>query len=573
VKKDIMKLRNFRIGTRLGLGFSVVLTMLVVMTVAGHVMNANSRENLIEGMRTANIKQVLANTMRAALLESAVEMRNISLQQDVQAMQANEANVRTQLKRYEEARARLEALGLRDAEKKIVSNIARIEKEIDAPFAEAMGLALAFDNEGAGKILATRVDQRHRQALTELNKLIEQQEAAVRTTIDQDAAVGKRLMMALSALCLLAVALGGASAWLITRSITHPLRSAVAAAQEVAAGDLATQLDVQGKDEVTELLQALKYMSESLRNIVSEVRSGTEIIAAASQQLASGNADLSSRTEKQASSLEQTASATEELTSTVKTNADNARQANQMAIVASEVATKGGAVVSEVVGTMGAINESAKKIVDIIGVIDGIAFQTNILALNAAVEAARAGEQGRGFAVVASEVRSLAQRSANAAKEIKTLIDDSVEKVDAGSMQVNKAGATMQEVVTAIRRVTDLMGEISAASQEQTAGIEQVQQAVTQMDQTTQQNAALVEEAAAAADALQDQAGTLAQVVGVFKLGNASEAAVMAPAKPNGKVIAMTTKVTVGARASAGPRQVRRLTSGGTGTGGDWEEF
>jgi methyl-accepting chemotaxis protein len=573
VKKDIMKLRNFRIGTRLGLGFSVVLTMLVVMTVAGHVMNANSRENLIEGMRTANIKQVLANTMRAALLESAVEMRNISLQQDVQAMQANEANVRTQLKRYEEARARLEALGLRDAEKKIVSNIARIEKEIDAPFAEAMGLALAFDNEGAGKILATRVDQRHRQALTELNKLIEQQEAAVRTTIDQDAAVGKRLMMALSALCLLAVALGGASAWLITRSITHPLRSAVAAAQEVAAGDLATQLDVQGKDEVTELLQALKYMSESLRNIVSEVRSGTEIIAAASQQLASGNADLSSRTEKQASSLEQTASATEELTSTVKTNADNARQANQMAIVASEVATKGGAVVSEVVGTMGAINESAKKIVDIIGVIDGIAFQTNILALNAAVEAARAGEQGRGFAVVASEVRSLAQRSANAAKEIKTLIDDSVEKVDAGSMQVNKAGATMQEVVTAIRRVTDLMGEISAASQEQTAGIEQVQQAVTQMDQTTQQNAALVEEAAAAADALQDQAGTLAQVVGVFKLGNTSEAAVMAPAKPNGKVIAMTTKVTVGARASAGPRQVRRLTSGGTGTGGDWEEF
>jgi methyl-accepting chemotaxis protein len=303
------------------------------------------------------------------------------------------------------------------------------------------------------------------------------------------------------------------------------------------------------------------------------VRSGTDIIAAASQQLASGNADLSSRTERQAASLEQTASATEELASAVKTNADNARQANQMAIAASEVATKGGAVVSEVVGTMGAINGSAKKIVDIIAVIDGIAFQTNILALNAAVEAARAGEHGRGFAVVASEVRGLAQRSATAAKEIKTLIDDSVEQVDAGSLLVNKAGATMQDVVTAIRRVTDLMGEISAASQEQTAGIEQVQHAVTQMDQTTQQNAALVEEAAAAAQALQKQAGTLAQVVGVFKLGNASEAAAMGPAGPDRKAISMTAKPPGVARASGSPRQVKRLTGAGTGTGGDWEEF
>jgi methyl-accepting chemotaxis protein len=259
-------------------------------------------------------------------------------------------------------------------------------------------------------------------------------------------------------------------------------------------------------------------MSGSLVKIVGEVRTGTDTIATASGQIASGNLDLSSRTEQQASALEETASSMEELTGTVKQNADNARQANGLAVLASEVAVKGGTVVSQVVGTMSSINDSAKKIVDIIGVIDGIAFQTNILALNAAVEAARAGEQGRGFAVVASEVRSLAQRSAAAAKEIKTLIDDSVEKVDTGSKLVAQAGATMDEVVASVKRVTDIVGEISAASQEQSTGIEQVNQAITQMDDVTQQNAALVEEAAAASQSLQDQAANLAHVVSVFKL-------------------------------------------------------
>jgi len=259
-------------------------------------------------------------------------------------------------------------------------------------------------------------------------------------------------------------------------------------------------------------------MNDSLLKIVREVRLGTDTIATASTQIASGNLDLSSRTEEQASSLEETASAMEELTSTVKQNADNARQANQLAVSASAVAQEGGDVVGQVVATMGSINDSSKKIVDIISVIDGIAFQTNILALNAAVEAARAGEQGRGFAVVASEVRSLAQRSAAAAKEIKVLIDDSVEKVTSGSKLVEQAGSTMAEVVGSVRRVTDIVGEISAASQEQSTGIEEVNRAITQMDEVTQQNAALVEEAAAAAQSLQDQAGKLAQVVGVFKL-------------------------------------------------------
>jgi methyl-accepting chemotaxis protein len=259
------------------------------------------------------------------------------------------------------------------------------------------------------------------------------------------------------------------------------------------------------------------------------VRSGTETIATASTEIASGNLDLSSRTEQQASALEETASSMEELTSTVKQNADNARQANQLAQSASEVALRGGAVVADVVRTMGSINASAGKIVDIIGVIDGIAFQTNILALNAAVEAARAGEQGRGFAVVASEVRSLAQRSASAAKEIKALIGDSVDKVGEGSRLVNQAGATMDDIVTSVKRVTDIMGEITMASREQEAGIEQINQAISEMDAVTQQNAALVEEAAAAAQSLQDQSGKLAEVVGVFRLDAAAEPVRAAP--------------------------------------------
>jgi len=270
--------------------------------------------------------------------------------------------------------------------------------------------------------------------------------------------------------------------------------------------------------ETGRLLQALKTMNDGLVSIVTEVRQGTDNIAAASTEIASGNLDLSSRTEEQASSLAETASSMEQLTSTVRQNADNARQANQLAMNASEVAQRGGAVVAQVVSTMDEINSSARKIVDIISVIDGIAFQTNILALNAAVEAARAGEQGKGFAVVATEVRSLAQRSAAAAKEIKELIGNSVDKVDAGSTLVSQAGATMDEVVTSIQRVTDIMGEITSASAEQSSGIEHVNHAISQMDSVTQQNAALVEEAAAAAASLQDQAASLAQVVSIFKL-------------------------------------------------------
>ncbi|WP_343584658.1 methyl-accepting chemotaxis protein [Herbaspirillum sp.] len=372
---------------------------------------------------------------------------------------------------------------------------------------------------------------------------------------------------------------------LLVRAISRPLEKAVRLAQGVAAGDLTQEIEVRSQDETGQLMQALRDMNSNLRKIVGEVRMSTDTINTASAEIASGNLDLSSRTEQQAGSLEETASAMEQLTSTVKQNADNARQANQLAASASDVALRGGDVVKQVVDTMSSINESSRKIVDIISVIDGIAFQTNILALNAAVEAARAGEQGRGFAVVASEVRSLAQRSAAAAKEIKGLIDDSVEKVGNGSALVAQAGETMEEVVASVRRVTDVMGEITSASQEQSTGIEEVNRAITQMDETTQQNAALVEQAAAAAQSLQEQAGRLLGAVGVFRLDGAQEVrthvaavadtasapAVKAAPKPAAPARAkpLAAPKAVAAKAEAPKVAAARLAT----DDGDWEQF
>jgi methyl-accepting chemotaxis protein len=341
------------------------------------------------------------------------------------------------------------------------------------------------------------------------------------------------------------------------RSVARPLEDAIHAADVIASGDLTSRIEKNSNDEIGRLFGAFGAMQNKLIDTVRQINEGAGTIASASEEIARGNADLSSQTESQASSLEETASSMEELTSTVKQNADTARQANQLAMSASEVAMKGGAVVSEVVTTMGSINESAKKIVDIISVIDGIAFQTNILALNAAVEAARAGEQGRGFAVVASEVRNLAQRSAAAAKEIKSLIGDSVEKVDAGSKLVEQAGATMDEIVSSVKHVTDIIGEITAASQEQSSGIEQVNQAIVNIDDTTQKNAALVEEAAAAAEALQDQAAKLAQLVHVFKFDYNAGVAPMAQTRMAAPKPAMSNVAAMSRHALGGTQ--RRL--------------
>jgi methyl-accepting chemotaxis protein len=407
--------------------------------------------------------------------------------------------------------------------------------------------------------------------MTELTVQKEENAASAAATMSELYRSSRAMMLMLvvgSALAGLGLGVG------LTRGLTRQLGGEPAYASEIAsqiaAGDLTVEVALRDGDS-TSMLFAMKRMRDSLAGIVGQVRNGTDLIASASSQIASGNLDLSSRTEEQASSLEETASSMEELTSTVKQNADNARQANQLASSASEVAERGGSVVSQVVDTMASINDSSKKIVDIIGVIDGIAFQTNILALNAAVEAARAGEQGRGFAVVASEVRTLAQRSAAAAKEIKLLIDDSVSKVDNGARLVDRAGATMSEIVESVRRVTDIMGEISTASQEQTSGIDQINVAISQMDQVTQQNASLVEEAAAAAESMQEQAGKLAEVVAVFKLDASTQAA--APAAAVRPAVARSAPARLARPASPAVHPTARAPARAANQQAEWEAF
>ncbi|MDP1977295.1 methyl-accepting chemotaxis protein [Undibacterium sp.] len=372
-------------------------------------------------------------------------------------------------------------------------------------------------------------------------------------------------------LSLLAALLSAICAWLMTISITRPLSRATAVAEKMAQGDLSETIDVLRNDEIGKMMHAINGINTGLSSVIGDVRHGTETINVAAAEIASGNADLSSRTESQASSLQETASSMEELTSTVKQNADNARHANQLVISASGVAVKGGEVVGQVVETMGSIKESSRKIVDIISVIDGIAFQTNILALNAAVEAARAGEQGRGFAVVATEVRNLAQRSASAAKEIKHLIDDSVGKVDHGSKLVDTAGQTMTDIVSSVQHVADIMSEITAASQEQSAGIEQVNLAVTQMDEMTQQNAALVEQAAAAAESMREQSGKLSELVAQFNIMEQAQKPVVSATRPVSNRRPPVLNRTTSKPARVQPRQIPQRKT--IAAEQDWEEF
>ncbi|MEC4721393.1 methyl-accepting chemotaxis protein [Noviherbaspirillum sp. CPCC 100848] len=583
-----MNLRSLKIGARLGAGFGVILAILVLSIVIGNVLTTNNKKKLIDGLETSNTKSQLVATMKSALLEGGVGMRNIGLQSDVGEMQKEEARVKAHNKRYAEARDKLAALGLTDAEKKIVAEIARLDQEIAAPFTDAIGQAMAFNSEGAAKVIASRIDPLNQQAVAEMDKLVALQQVATNEVLSGSVDADRKLLVLLFALGAVALAVGGVFAWVITRSIIVPLNQAVAVASRVATGDLTSRIEENSRDEIGQLFNALRQMNDSLAQIVGNVRAGTESIGVASREIAAGNADLSSRTESQASSLEETASSMEELTSTVKQNAENARQANQLVVSASDVAVRGGQVVGQVVETMGSIKDSSRKVVDIIGVIDGIAFQTNILALNAAVEAARAGEQGRGFAVVAAEVRNLAQRSAGAAKEIKGLSSDSVEKVDAGGKLVDEAGRTMDEIVTSVKHVADIMNEITAASQEQSSGIQEVSQAITQMDEMTQRNAALVEEAAATAEGMQNQAAALAQTVAVFKLQEGSgyaqpPAAIAKPVVASAAASRLEGKAAQAAKVPARSQISRPAASRmpavpdarrqPAGTGDDWEEF
>jgi methyl-accepting chemotaxis protein-1 (serine sensor receptor) len=464
-------------------------------------------------------------------------------------------------------------------EKKMADKFAADRKRyVDEAFGPAIAALHAQDGKQATDLVQGKMSEWFAPLQEELSNLIKLQLDVAKSEYESSQAQYASFRIVSIGLIILGVAMGVVIGWWLIGAISGPLNEAVQIAQKVALGDLTQRIDVDTSNETGKLLQALKDMNESLLRIVGEVRTGTDTISTASSEIASGNLDLSQRTETQASSLEETASSMEELTSTVKQNADNARQANQLAVSASEYAVKGGEVVGNVVNTMESIKDSSRKIVDIIGVIDGIAFQTNILALNAAVEAARAGEQGRGFAVVAAEVRNLAQRSAGAAKEIKALISDSVEKVDTGSKLVDEAGSTMNEIVTSIKHVADIMGEITAASQEQSAGIEQVNQAITHMDEVTQQNAALVEEAAAAAKSMQDQASNLSMVVSVFKTNQnhaqTAPAAAIARAAPSSARPALSSAAKAApARKIAAPRAPARPTAGGDGGGDEWEEF
>ena len=509
-----------KVGARLAAGFAVLVLLLAGITALG-VWRLAGLYNATDAIANDRYPRVAnAYAIQDGLTRTSVILHQLLIVDDAERARQLRADIEVikadVTARFEQLNQQMQT----DRARQRYADMLQARMAYRADQATFLKLLEDGKKDEAQRLLGARLAKDQQIYFEKVKGIIDLGEAfmqdATRAASEQYRS-GAQYMLALAAA---AIVLACALAYWVTRSITRPLQTAVNIARTVASGDLTSRIETAARDETGQLLRELDQMNSSLVNLVGEVRQGSDAIATASSQIASGNLDLSARTEQQAGSLQETAAAMEQLTSTVRQSADNARQANQLALSASSIAGKGGDVVSQVVGTMEEINSAALKIVDIIAVIDGIAFQTNILALNAAVEAARAGEQGRGFAVVASEVRNLAQRSAAAAKEIKALIDDSVQKADTGSRLVSQAGATMQEIVAGVRRVTDIMGEIASASVEQETGIGQINRAISEMDSVTQQNAALVEQAAAAAGALRQQADGLAQVVSVFHLGS-----------------------------------------------------
>ncbi len=502
----------------------------VVMLVSGLSLRSLSRSNdrFSDYLTSVSVRERLATDIRGAASRRAIAARNLVLVTSPDDLALEKAAVAQAQKDMDTSLDKLRgavatATDMVREDRAMVDEIARIESQY-GPVAAAIG-QLVLDGQREQAVAKMNIECRPllAQLLTSTAAFIahEHEQALLRVKSASEAYAADRLRMLLTSVVATVAAL--LMGWLLSKAITAPLNRAVQLAEAVASGDLRTNIMVDRQDETGQLLSALKRMNESLVGMVNRVRESADGIATASAQIATGNQDLSSRTEQQASALQQTAASMQQMTMTVQHNADGSRQASEMASSAADVAGRGGQVVERVVATMGDITASSRKISDIIGTIDGIAFQTNILALNAAVEAARAGEQGRGFAVVATEVRNLAQRSAQAAKEIKGLIVDSVEKVQAGSQLVGEAGNTMDDIVSQVRGMTSLMAEINASTMAQSTGITQVNQAVASLDQGTQQNAALVEESAAAAESLRHQAAGLLDVIAAFKTGSSQQ--------------------------------------------------
>jgi methyl-accepting chemotaxis protein len=514
-----MVIRDFRIGIRLSVGFAVILALLTLMSVIG-VLRLTSIDDATEHLvNELLLKERLAGDWLLATQSNAIRAEAIARSGDAVNQAYFQQSMDSKSGGITALQKKLEALLEDPAEKKLFAEVVARR----ATYIDKRKAVVALKSAGNDEEAKRAIDSVMMPALTSYVGSIEAVQQYYKTQINSahqsinDDYRAARLFIILAAVS--ALLAGIFLAWYLTVGITRPLTRALDLARLVAEGDLSAPAQIHAAlDETGQLLSALHDMQENLVRTIQEIRSGTETIATASNQIAVGNLDLSSRTEEQAGSLGQTASSMDQLTSTVRQSADNARQANQMVVSAAEFATKGGAMVHQVMSTMDLITASSRQMTDIISVIDGIAFQTNILALNASVEAARAGEQGRGFAVVASEVRNLAQRSATAAKEIKALIGASEANIKLGSKLVHDTGATMNDIVESVRHVTDIMSEIMAATQEQTTGIEHVNQAISEMDSVTQQNAALVEQAAAAADSLRDQAASLDRIVGVFRL-------------------------------------------------------
>jgi methyl-accepting chemotaxis protein len=509
------------IGAQIGLAVGVVLLGLLCVIGAGVLGLGQVEKNISELVNVGTVKSDIASQMRLAIVSRVDTVRNVALTPEVNAMQGDLKRIDELVKAYAEQREKLLALNLSADEKAALDQADAAEKAA-APFLkQALGLARSMQPELAAEMLTTKLLPVQRQWLGGLDALSDATEAGRAAVLAATQASRQRTLVWMCVAGALSLAIGSLLAVMLARGISRRLQQAMSVTQHIADGDLTSAVERSGSDELSQTLGALDSMQSRLSGTIGEVRSAVLAIENAAGEIASGTNDLSSRTEQSASSLQQTASSMEQLTATVKSSADNAAVARQLAQSASSVAQRGGEVVTQVVATMQDINASSRKISDIIGVIDGIAFQTNILALNAAVEAARAGEQGRGFAVVASEVRSLAQRSAQAAKEIKGLIGTSVDKVEAGSRLVGDAGTTMTDIVASVRRVSDVIAEISQAASEQTEGLGQSNSAISQLDTMTQQNAALVEESAAAAESMREQSARLSQAVSTFRLHTA----------------------------------------------------